>query len=346
MEALRGLDDLMAFTAPAQERIGELWEDLGEMVGIAPLLAFIGGLCLAVLVVRALGKHSGTAAFLKTQEGDREMWQIRHGIRPFLPLARRLLRMRRIDGWCQRAVSLLSDAGVASSAEAVLSCIIGLGMAAMLIGAVLSASLVAGIAVACALLIAVSFLVKSRNERRTNEMREEIPDALRVMSMCFRSGLSLQQTLEQTARETKRPLCELFEKAVRRLQTGETVTEALAVFDSPQATNELSFVAVALDAQHISGGSIAAVLDSARGFVEGELSLLRTLHVQTAQAKLSAQIVTIMPFALIAIFSLVSENFLAPFFESPLGIALFCVAIALQVAGILSVRRLLKVEVD
>ena len=88
------------------------------------------------------------------------------------------------------------------------------------------------------------------------------------------------------------------------------------------------------------------VLDAARETVEGELELTRSLRVQTAQAKLSARIVSVMPIVLVALFSLVSKDFLGPFFSSFAGMALLCIAIAMQVAGIVSVRHMLKVEVE
>ena len=87
------------------------------------------------------------------------------------------------------------------------------------------------------------------------------------------------------------------------------------------------------------------VLEITRQSVADEIELKRTLKTQTAQAKLSAQIVTIMPFALIGVFSLVSPGFLDPFFESSLGIILLICALAMQVIGISIVRKLLKVEV-
>ena len=49
-------------------------------------------------------------------------------------------------------------------------------------------------------------------------------------------------------------------------------------------SSELAFIAVALDVQHASGGSLASVLDAARESVEGEIELERSLRVQTAQA--------------------------------------------------------------
>lgn len=186
--------------------------------------------------------------------------------------------------------------------------------------------------------------VKHRSDRLNQEMREGVPEALRAFSTGFRSGRSLLQTLEDSARETEGYLGHLFSSAAQRLEMGASAGEALAVMKGNDRVPELSFVAVALDVQHQSGGSIAPVLEAATASVEGELQLLRTLRVQTAQAKLSASIVTIMPFALVTLFSLMSPDFLTPFFESFLGMMLLAVALAMQLIGVLIVRRMLMVE--
>ena len=97
--------------------------------------------------------------------------------------------------------------------------------------------------------------------------------------------------------------------------------------------------------QHRTGSSLSQVLEVVRQSVDDQLELKRLLQTQTAQAKLSAQIVTIMPFLIIGVFSLISEGFLEPFFTSAVGIILLAIAIAMQAGGILLVRKMLKVEV-
>ena len=85
------------------------------------------------------------------------------------------------------------------------------------------------------------------------------------------------------------------------------------------------------------------VLEAARESVEGEIELARSLKVQTAQAKLSARIVTVMPFVLIALFSFMSPGFLDPFFASVPGMVLLALALVMQVGGVMLVRRTLAV---
>ena len=140
------------------------------------------------------------------------------------------------------------------------------------------------------------------------------------------------------------PLGETFGRASHVLEMGGSTEAALQVLRDGSYARELSFVAVALDVQHQSGGAMRQVLAAASDTVKGELSLRRSLRVQTAQAKLSARVVAIMPFILVAAFSLASPDFLSPFFESPVGYALLTLALAMQVGGIALVRRALVVD--
>jgi tight adherence protein B len=125
---------------------------------------------------------------------------------------------------------------------------------------------------------------------------------------------------------------------------GGSAEAALAELRDGAHASELAFVAVALDVQHQSGGAMRQVLDAAADTVKGELALRRSLRVQTAQAKLSARVVVIMPFVLVAAFSLASPDFLSPFFASPAGYALLALALIMQAAGIVLVRRALSVD--
>lgn len=272
-------------------------------------------------------------------------WRLRHGVSGLRPVAEALLRREPVRRYVLWARMALEQRGYASTSDALLSLVLGACLALLVAGWVVAASPVFGAAVAgCALvapLVALCAAVKNDAERREAALRDEIPDALRSLGVCFRAGLSLMQTLEQTASEMKGPLGELFLSAALVLQTGGTASEALALFRQRADVPELAFVAVALDVQHRSGGSLAAVLDAARESVESEIDLARSLKVQTAQAQLSARIVTAMPFVLIALFSLMSPGFLSPFFESMAGMALLAAALVMQVAGVVLVHRML-----
>lgn len=310
--------------------------------------AFFAGWFAIRFALGALGGKRA-AASLEGSDGRRRSgwlaWAFRNGFSPFAPAARFLLGNRRVDRFAEGAVCVLDDAGYGSSRESAVSLALLLLLAIGAVAGAVSASLAGGLAVAsCALAVAAG-CVGSRLDKRKEALRESVPDVLRSIGVCFRSGLSLLQTMRQVARETEGPMRAVFSRVAHRLETGSSAGEALSALRESAPVSELAFVAIALDVQHQAGGSMERVLDAARDTVQGELDLARSLRVQTAQAKLSARIVSVMPLVLVALFSLVSEGFLTPFFSSFAGMVLLAAAVLMQVAGILAVRGMLKVEV-
>ncbi len=290
-------------------------------------------------------RRAGTQEGMAALRGGWLARRIRNGVSPLVPVSLRLLKLGRVSACLQEGTWIASECGYPTTPEALLSvCLLAVALLAVAAG-VVAASPVAAFAVgACAVAMGVAALKTAQDKRRA-AVREAVPDALRAMGVCFQSGLSLLQTFQQVAKETKGPLQALFVRSANLLETGNTASEALDVFRSGSLVSELAFVAVALDVQHQTGGSMGRVLESARETVEDELELERSLRVQTAQARLSARIVSVMPFLLVAIFSLVSEGFLEPFFTSFAGVALLAAALSMLAGGMLLVRRMLRVEV-
>lgn len=269
---------------------------------------------------------------------------LRNGSAIAIPFARFLLKNPRINRLTSDALGILEDHGFFATQHGLLSVLIVILIILVLAVSLIAGSAVCGLAVAACVCAILVVRVNTLSDKRKFELRQSVPDALTSMQTCFQSGYSLLQTFQQVAAETKGPLGELFAHSAHQLQMGSTATEVLDCFRAKASIQELSFVAVALDVQHQAGGSLREVLDSAREMIEDELELSRKLRVQTAQAKLSARVVTVIPFVLIAVFSLISDGFLVPFFGSFGGLALLILACGMQLAGVLIVRRMLKVK--
>ena len=255
-----------------------------------------------------------------------------------------LLENSSIARWTGDVVECVQERNVPATAEALLSSLLA---TALLVGAcasVLAGTVLFGIALVVLAALLLGHRARALREMRQTRLREQTPEALRALAICSKSGQSLSQTMATLANDLEEPLAGVFERASRRLQMGGSATEALAVFSEGETSPELSFVAVALDVRSQTGGSLTQVLESARESVRDELDLRRSLQVQTAQAQLSARIVTCMPFVLVALFSLITEDFLGPFFQSPQGLALLFLALGMQTAGIFSVRAILRRE--
>ena len=293
--------------------------------GLSVGLAFASAALLASGVRSVVPRRRDAADMARGADAPRAgrlAWRLRNGFAVASPIAERLLASARVRRFAGGAVQLLAERRYVTTERALLSCMVA---ACVVLGAVAFAatgSVVGAVAIVACALAGAAGLARAAADPPGDSERDAVPDVLRSMDG---------------------PLRSLFAHGAHVLDTGGSATEALGGLRQGSGASELAFVAVALDVQHQTGGSMRQVLDAARDSVEGELALRRSLKVQTAQAKLSAQVVSVMPFALVAVFSLVSEDFLSPFFASPAGWALLGLALGMQAAGVGMVRRVLAV---
>lgn len=311
---------------------------------LAVLFAAAAG-CLFGRSVPASFRRLRLAASSAEFEGGLVSWLVRNGVRPLRAPSRALLRLPWFEEAACELVLLAEMRGLTATVESASSLLLLLSGILLFAVWLASSSLACALAVACCVALGVLGFVRTKREKRSASLREGIPDVIRSMIVCFGAGMTLLQTMEHVASEVEEPLRALFKKAAYTLETGGSAEEALEYLKQAHGAGELAFIAVALDVQHQSGGGVLPILESAREAAQDAVDLQRSLRVQTAQAKLSARIVTVMPFVLIALFSLVSEGFLDPFFESAAGLALLGVALLMQGAGVVIVRQMLKVDV-
>ena len=273
-------------------------------------------------------------------------WRIRNGVPTFKPLAQWLLEFKPVEAFARKGRTVLESRDVALTSETMVTLLIAASLVAAALAFLLFKSVAVALLVPICSIAAIDIASGNIRSNQLRQIQETIPDALESMSACFGSGYTLQQTFDQVAKETEGALSLAFASAAHALEAGSGATEVLDDLRKAGLADEMSFVVVALDIQHQTGGSIKQVIDAAADSVKGELALRRSLRVQTAQAELSARIVSAMPLVLVLLFSLVSPGFLTPFFSSATGWALLVIALAMQVSGILLVRRALTVEVS
>lgn len=316
--------------------------------GIAVITAFSSGVLIVLPAMARMRQAARSVRSLDVAGGSnaqQSLWTslLRNGIPALAPASQRLLRIKVVHRYVALVLNACRLRGLSASETGLTTVVLGVFLA------VLAATVIAGmpffgIVMLAACAIAAAAIAKRAQEAERERLREEIPAVLRSMSACFHAGYTLLQTFRQVAVESNGKLSGYFERAASGLETGKTVDRVLEELRRDADLPELGFVVVALEVQHRTGGSLQHILDAAFEAVEEELSLRRTLRVQTAQARLSARVVTVMPFVLLAVLSLLSQDFLAPFVGSPTGMAVLAVALAMQAAGVVAVRRLLEVR--
>lgn len=317
------------------------------LVWLGVATAFLGGSICIWLMACALGERLRASKMQQRVGSENYMHRkVRMGYPVFSPLAQRVLRAKVSRNRLVKYRHAFEAHGYFCTDESVCTLAIGWALVLFVGGSLVARSWVFGVATTgCALAVVEAFVSRDAEARR-RQMHEALPDALRAMGVCFHAGYTLRQTFAQLKSECNGALGDVFAHVSQSIELGESAQTALAKMQGSDSIPELAFVSVALAVQHQTGGSMSHVLDSTCESLESELDVRRSLRVHTAQARLSARVVTGVTIALVAVLSLLSKDFLGPFFRSAAGVALLAVALTMQVAGVLVVRKMLHVEMD
>lgn len=102
--------------------------------------------------------------------------------------------------------------------------------------------------------------LQSRINRRQNEVRKAMPDALDLLTICVEAGLGFDAAMSKVGEKWENELSLMFSRCIREVQLGKPQREALRDMADRLGLPELtSFVAAVIQSQ-ILGVSLAKVL--------------------------------------------------------------------------------------
>ncbi len=314
------------------------------------VFSFVGVFCLVEGLSAAIRRARARVSFAQTSGsvcGAGSAYGIfRHlllnGVPALRGVSQALMRISVVDAFLDNMTELFCDRGWYTKKSSIASLLFASLIVFGVLASILARNVVAGVAVDALVIVVIALMSQNYQDEQNDALCEGVPNSLLVMSECFQSGYSLVQTMQMVAEQSSAKLSQVFGKCANMLELGASSKEALGALQTEISVSELSFVAVALDVQHQTGGSISYVLGSAEQMVQDKIDLRRSLQVQTAQARLSARVVCVMPFILVFVLSMISEGFMTPFFSGPAGFVMLGVALAMEASGVFMVRRMLK----
>ncbi|MGH6745749.1 type II secretion system F family protein [Novosphingobium sp.] len=242
----------------------------------------------------------------------------------------------------ERIAPLLAQAQLEITVQTVrLLALVGLGLVFLVL-------VLAGPAFALGVLLglpmaALSWL-RGRARKRVDALTEALPLYLDGVRQLQAVGNSLSQALARALADASPVVRSFFDTAARRLEMGAPVAETMQQLADRIQVPEVSMIAAAIRTNLRYGGSIGAVFTNLAHILRERLRIRRELVAATSEAKVSSRVLIAMP--LLAMIGLVLMNpaYLDFFISDSRGRSLSFLAIGLEVAGILIIRRMLRLE--
>ncbi len=199
------------------------------------------------------------------------------------------------------------------------------------------------VGVACALIPLA--IVWSRREGRLIPIEKQLPEAADLISRSLKAGHALPSTLTMLSDEMPDPIAAEFRIVSDEINYGLPMSEALQRLAERVPLTDLRYMIVAILIQREAGGNLSEIMTNVSLLIRQRLKLLGDIRTMSAEGRLSAWILCLLPAAIAGVFFLVSPEYLKQFFDDPAGPMMLAAGAAMMLFGVLWMRQLIRIRV-
>lgn len=180
--------------------------------------------------------------------------------------------------------------------------------------------------------------------RRARAFDRQLPDVLATIASTLRAGHGLRPALRGVADDGSPPASEEFMRVLGEERLGRPLDEAIAAMCARIGSEDLEYVATAINVQSQTGGSLATLFDTLSETVRERQRHARKVRALTSMGRMSATVLISLPFGLALLMTLISPSYMAPFYNTSTGHVLigFCL-VSMTIGGLL-LKRIVNVR--
>lgn len=193
--------------------------------------------------------------------------------------------------------------------------------------------------------LAPLFKLKMENARRFAQFEDQLPGALEVMTRALIAGYPFTETLRQVAKEMDDPIASEFRATFDEINAGVEVRRALRNLLTRMPSMTLMAISTTVMLQRETGGNLAESLTNIGGLIRGRYKFQRSVRTLTAEGRMSAWVLSLMPFFMFGVLSYMMPEQVRAFVADPLGQKMIMTGLGLMVAGIFWLRALINIDI-
>jgi tight adherence protein B len=188
------------------------------------------------------------------------------------------------------------------------------------------------------------FLLKSRQNKRSESFNKQLPNICRLMSNSVKAGLTIPQGIEMIGQEVKAPAGPEFKRINHQLSLGDDFEEVMSELRERFDSKDLNIFVSTLLIQRKVGGNLAEVLSLMAQTLEERSRVSKEIDTVTAEAKFIAYILPVMPIMMAMMMNLFIPGFLNPLF-TPFGLILLAIFLGMQFIAFLLIKKITRIRV-
>lgn len=187
--------------------------------------------------------------------------------------------------------------------------------------------------------------VAQARRRRAARFHDQLPDTLTLIGGALKAGYSFLQAVDMVVAETLPPMSDEFKRVITESQLGLPVEQALEHMAERVDSINFRWTVMAIKVQREVGGNLAEVLDILANTIRERDAVGRQIRALTAEGRLSAIILYVLPFAVATLLYAMNPTYLSVLFTSSTGILMIVFAAIMLVVGGVWLKKVVSIEV-
>lgn len=188
-------------------------------------------------------------------------------------------------------------------------------------------------------------LVLNAKAKRLAKVDNQLPDALDLIGRALRAGHAFPTAMKMVGDEMNAPIADEFRITFDEVNFGISMNDALMNMATRVPSTDLRYFVIAVMIQRETGGNLAELLDNISRIVRERIKLLGQIRVLSAEGKMSAWVLGLLPFGAAAMIQLTNPGFLAVLYTDPAGRKMVATAIVMMIVGVLAMRKIIRIRV-
>ena len=189
--------------------------------------------------------------------------------------------------------------------------------------------------------IVLDKLKKSRGRK----INAQLMDSLILLSNSLRSGMDIVQGFELVSHDLQPPISDEFGLVVKNYQLGTPFEKALEGLDERVESRMLSYIIKAIIIQRQVGGNLTVIFSRLVENIREESKLEEKLDAMTAQQKIQAMVVGIMPVIMLGVMFMFRPEEMLSFYTTPVGLIVLFGCFVWIMIGMKLIQKLGEVKV-
>ncbi len=199
------------------------------------------------------------------------------------------------------------------------------------------------VTIACGLFPLTRLFLTRRG--RLQAFEQQLPDTLDLMARALRAGHAFSAAINMVGTEANEPIAGEFRTTCDEINFGISLHDALLNLATRVASMDLKFFVIAVLLQRETGGNLAELLGNLSALMRARFKLLGAIRVLSAEGRLSAWVLGLLPFGAAGAINIVNPKFMSILWTDPVGLKLVGGALTMVLIGIFWMWRLVKIRV-